>query len=341
MPRRPRRDTPGSWHHVVNRAIGRRTMFETAADAAYFLSLVARQVRAGRIAVVAYSILSTHFHLLLISLRGELAVAMKEIENRYVRWFNRTRRRDGTLVRGRYASRRVDSDSYRRAAIAYIDRNAVEARIQDDPRRHAYASAAHYARARGPRWLSRDWVEAYVRRQCARSHYVPADYMTVFHRQTSESALGWSELVHQSATRRRDRTDRILRFTPARVLRWMRAKARLADGTAPCLPLVDPAAVRAAVSQVRAELGALRIAPRRQAHEGWGVLEAALLRDLCACTSAAIAAVLDRTPSVVRYALGLHRAALDADPAYRAAATGVFGRALQLCHGADFLRTVP
>ena len=45
MPRNPRFDEPGCLHHVVNRGIARRTVFETRADERYFLSRARRQGR--------------------------------------------------------------------------------------------------------------------------------------------------------------------------------------------------------------------------------------------------------------------------------------------------------
>ena len=104
MARQPRHDDPGSWHHVMNRALARRSLFETSEDIRFFLACVARAVRRGQIEVHAWCILTTHFHMLVRSPKGELSAAMRRIQNRYVRHFNRKRRRDGTLVRGRYRS---------------------------------------------------------------------------------------------------------------------------------------------------------------------------------------------------------------------------------------------
>ena len=48
MVRADRRDTPGSWHHVVNRGVARRSVFEDRADFRFFLP---RLARVGRLAV--------------------------------------------------------------------------------------------------------------------------------------------------------------------------------------------------------------------------------------------------------------------------------------------------
>ena len=91
----------------MNRAVGKRTLFEDKKDIRLFLACVARSVRRGEIRVHAYVIMTTHFHLLLESVKGELDVAMRRIESEYVMAFNRRHGRDGPLVRGRFRSKLV------------------------------------------------------------------------------------------------------------------------------------------------------------------------------------------------------------------------------------------
>ncbi len=55
MTRRSRRDVPGSWHHVINRGIARRTVFEGREDMKYFQSRLPREFRRGRIEVQVFS----------------------------------------------------------------------------------------------------------------------------------------------------------------------------------------------------------------------------------------------------------------------------------------------
>jgi hypothetical protein len=47
----------------MNRGISRRTVFEDVCDVRYFLSCLARAIRAGWIEVHAYCLMTTHFHL--------------------------------------------------------------------------------------------------------------------------------------------------------------------------------------------------------------------------------------------------------------------------------------
>ena len=77
MARRNRRDRPGSWHHVVNRGIAKRPLFEDKSDVRYFLSRLALEVRRGRLEIHAFCVLTTHFHLL-VRTDASLVKALKQ-----------------------------------------------------------------------------------------------------------------------------------------------------------------------------------------------------------------------------------------------------------------------
>ena len=125
MGRHARFDAPGAWHHVMNRGIAKRTLFENELDIRTFLSRLALTVRVGKLEVHSYCVLTTHFHLLLRSPEEQLSSALQVIQNSYSRWFNRSRKRDGPLYRGRFRSKRVDSEDYRLNLVRYIDENAA------------------------------------------------------------------------------------------------------------------------------------------------------------------------------------------------------------------------
>ena len=160
----------------MNRGLARRAMFENDADVRYFLSGLARAVRRGDLEVHAWCVLATHFHLLVRSPRARLSAALQQIQNRYVRYFNRDRRRDGALVRGRFLSRPVDSLRYRRLLVGYIDANPVRAGLCRDARDYRWCSAHQYAHRDGPPWLYRAWVEAVVAEASASGRFEPRDY---------------------------------------------------------------------------------------------------------------------------------------------------------------------
>lgn len=142
----------------MNRGLARRTAFESAADVRAFLALLAREVRAHKIAIHAFCVMTTHFHLLAQSVDGELGPTIGRVLNGYVRRFNRGRRRDGSLFRGRFRSRPVTTETYRRVLVRYIDLNPVQARLVECPVDYPHGSAQPHVQPVGSPWLERHWI---------------------------------------------------------------------------------------------------------------------------------------------------------------------------------------
>lgn len=240
MSRRVRQDEPGAWHHVMNRGIARRSIVENRRDARYFLSQLARAIRAGWFEVHAYTILTTHFHMLIKSTTGEMWRGMRRLENGYVRWFNRAHRRDGSLLRGRFYSKRIESDHYWKTVVRYIDLNAVSARISFGKGIYPYCSAYHYARSSGPPWLSRYEVESMVRCISRNQTYRSSDYVTYFGTGLSSVESKLVEARHNLGIEDQASLDDLIGAAPNKVRAWMKRKALLADGTSPGLPIAEP-----------------------------------------------------------------------------------------------------
>jgi REP element-mobilizing transposase RayT len=270
----------------MNRGIARRTLFETERDIRYFLSRVARTVRDGQLEVHAFCVLTTHFHMLVRSPSGELAQAMQRIQNEYVRWFNRSRRRDGTLYRGRYCSRPVRTLAYQHVLVRYIDANPVGAGLTPDPRLYPHGSARWYARESGPIWLERTWIEsrACAIGQCDR--YRPEDYALAFGGSASSKCDRLVERRLQLPATAADPLDDLLGAATERVASWLRRKAALADGTDVGLPVCDGASVHDLVSRTRRTRGAWMVQCSRRSTDAWPQVLVALQRDLCAATFA-------------------------------------------------------
>jgi len=307
MGQRHRCDYPGSWHHVVNRGIAKRPLFEDRADVRYFLSRLAREVRRGRIEVHAYCVMTTHFHALVRSPIGELSEAMRRSQNEYSRFFNRRHKRDGTLVRGRFLSRAVDSLLYRRNVVRYIDRNPVKAGLVSCAWEYPWSSAAHYVRGRGPIWLERSWTEAWVRGGNGSGAFTPAGYRQVVGRRPTEGSMTVVEERLSAAQMANGEIDNLVHAAPRAVQRWMAKKAQLADGTRPGEPVCDANSIRLAVEAARNSVGEWRVAPNSRTMDGWAIAEAGLLRDLACLTIERASRVTGSSSSKVRRRVEIHR----------------------------------
>ncbi len=313
MPRISRQDEPGRWHHVFNRAIARRTLFERPEDYRFFLASLARAVRRGEIEVHAYCLMGTHYHLLLRSPDGRMAEAMHRVQLAYSRWFNRSRRRDGSLVRGRYGSKPVRSLNYRRILVRYIDLNPCSARLAQTPSMYEWGSARHYSRSTGPPWLERKWVEAEVASEGGSGHFCPERYEeTLAVRRPAELCqLVEARMAHGDCD---DPLDDIVSAASPSTRRWMVRKAILADGTRPGLPLLSISRLERIIEQRRHEPWV--VSRGRSERDGWSVAHVGLGRDLCGQTLRNLAHRLSASETKVRRLYAIHRAELDEDTAY-------------------------
>lgn len=316
---------------MMNRAIARRTLFESRADIEVFVAALAEAVEKGLLRVHAFTVLATHFHLLVESPVGALASAMRHLQLTYVRHFNRARRRDGPLVRGRFMSKRVDSMAYRTTLVAYIDMNAPAARIVASADLYPHCSAHHYARATsGPAWLTRDWVEGLVCAAAGIDAYRPSCYAEAFwHGFTNE---------HHEVVRRRledprpltEPLDDLVTGSDAAVRRWMMRKARLADGTAPGMVIVAQAHVDSA-------LAAFGDVPYRGGHTGpaaqpttWA--RVLLLRRLCGLRIAEVASAMSYSTASANTAIARASRAMDEDESFASAVSAIAHDALRRCY---------
>jgi REP element-mobilizing transposase RayT len=248
MPRRLRTDEPGAWHHVMNRGISKRTLFETPRDVRCFLACLAAAVRTGDVEVHAYAVLPNHFHLLVRSPKGRLSAAMQRSQDLYARWFNRTRMRDGPLFRGRFVNRLIGDEAYWGAVLRYIDLNPVEAGLASHPCQYPHGSARHYARRRGPPWLARQEVEGCFRRSRERP-YDPRDYVA-FAAEGLPAGIRWmvEKRLEPGALAREEPLRDLLPPTGTRVRDWMERKALRAGERGAGWTFLAPETLRAVLA---------------------------------------------------------------------------------------------
>ena len=328
-----RHDEPGAWHHLMNRGIGHRTMFDTDQDARGFLALVARAAHEGLLCPVAFCLLPTHFHLLAWSPEGRIAKAMQHLEGVYGRGFNRLRGRDGGLVRARYRSKLVQSDTYRRALVGYIDQNPVDAKLVVDPRDYPHGSARLYARASGPAWLSRDWLEKFACQYSGLPVFCAEAYDRTFGGSGRATRSQWIRSVLDGGGADDASLDALILATPEHVRGWMDARAMLADGARRTTPVTDAESVTAAIAEASAAEPDWTIRPRGRRRPAWTILAVGLLQDVAGLTLRQIGVRLSMSASVASDLSAEHRRILREDDAYASAAASLVRSAIDRCHG--------
>ena len=141
MARLPRYVFPGQPQHVIQRGNNRTPIFVLQSDYFFFRSWLTAACKRYRCSVHAYVLMTNHVHLLITPLSASgIGKVMQSVGRRYVRYFNDTHGRTGSLWEGRYRATLVDSNRYLLACYHYIELNPVRSGQVDHPREYPWSS---------------------------------------------------------------------------------------------------------------------------------------------------------------------------------------------------------
>src|SRR5690606_37782237 len=116
-------------------------IFTEFQDYHLFLKVLREGAVRGKCCIHAYVLMTNHIHLLLTTAmeRGVVEL-MHHIGRRYVRYFNTSHHRTGTLWEGRYKAALVKSGNYFLTCMRYIELNPVRAGLVAHPRNYRWSS---------------------------------------------------------------------------------------------------------------------------------------------------------------------------------------------------------
>ena len=128
MARLPRVCLPDIPQHIIQRGNNRQLCFASDEDCAAYVYWLAEASKKYRVAIHAWIFMTNHVHLLATSkTRDGLSKMMQVVGRHYVRYFNHSYRRTGTLWEGRFKSCVVDAEDYLLVCQRYIELNPVRA----------------------------------------------------------------------------------------------------------------------------------------------------------------------------------------------------------------------
>ena len=155
MARLPRLTLPGFPHHVIQRGNNRQAIFQAAPDYQTLIHLLAENAIKFEVDIHAYVLMSNHFHLLLTPQTEDgLPHLLQAVGRSYVRYFNGSQKRSGTLWEGRYKSTLIQTDRYLLACMAYMDLNPVRAGLVSQARDYPWSSFGHYTGQRTEKFIT-------------------------------------------------------------------------------------------------------------------------------------------------------------------------------------------
>lgn len=145
MARLPRLSLAGYPHHALQRGNNGQPIFLASADYAMWLGLLEENAKKFAVAVHAYVLMPNHFHILATPHAGEgLPKMMQALGRSYVRYFNDSQKRTGTLWEGRYKSTLVQAERYLLPCMAYLDLHPVRSGLAANAPDYAWSSHRHY-----------------------------------------------------------------------------------------------------------------------------------------------------------------------------------------------------
>ena len=105
----------------------------------------------------AYCLMTTHYHLAIETVEGNLSQGMRHLNGVYTQASNRRHRRFGHLFQGRFKGILVDRDAYLLELTRYVVLNPVRAGMVDAPEQWPWSSyRAMIGAAPAPKWLAVD-----------------------------------------------------------------------------------------------------------------------------------------------------------------------------------------
>jgi len=166
MARLPRICLPDIPQHVIQRGNNRQACFGSDEDYAAYAHWLEEYARKFRVAIHAWVFMTNHVHLLLTPETDDgVSRLMQTLGRKYVRYFNYTYKRSGTLWEGRFKSCVVEAENYLLLCQRYIELNPVRAGMVEAPGDYTWSSY----RANGLGQPARFWAPHSVYQQLGKT----------------------------------------------------------------------------------------------------------------------------------------------------------------------------
>ncbi len=123
----------GGTYHVMSNGARDEMIFRCDSDRAMFLLILARVVARLGWVCMSYTLLGTHFHLLVRTPNPDLDIGMQRLKSAYALAFNRRYGGRGALFRERYAAVVIETEAQLVRAHGYLALNARRAGLVPKP----------------------------------------------------------------------------------------------------------------------------------------------------------------------------------------------------------------
>ena len=120
MARPLRIEYPGAVYHVTSRGNEKKPVFRDDIDRENFLNTLQHVNKRYNWICHAYCLMTNHYHLLIETPDGNLALGMRQLNGVYTQLFNKRHGRTGHLFQGRYKAILIQKDSHLLEVCRYV-----------------------------------------------------------------------------------------------------------------------------------------------------------------------------------------------------------------------------
>lgn len=162
MARKPRIESSDGLYHVLNRGNYRSYIFKNEGAKEAFEKTLFEACARNSWELLAYCLLSNHFHLCLATPQGNLSEGMRWLQATYAIRSNRFRRKRGHLFQGRFKSLIVEPGDYLSELVDYIHLNPLRAGLMDSAKlaKYRWSSLYHFPKRKTrPEFLKASWMD--------------------------------------------------------------------------------------------------------------------------------------------------------------------------------------
>lgn len=128
-------------YHITQRGNYRQKVFQDDRDRLKYLSWINFYSKKFKLALIGYCLMNNHVHFIAVPKKEDsLARVFSSAHARYSQYFNRKKEVAGHLWQGRFFSCLLD-EPYFMAALRYVERNPVRAKMVEKPWEWKWSSA--------------------------------------------------------------------------------------------------------------------------------------------------------------------------------------------------------
>ncbi|MFQ5329858.1 MAG: transposase [Thermodesulfobacteriota bacterium] len=140
MARPLRIEYEGALYHVTSRGNAREPIYKDDEDRKTFLDTFQKVIKRYNWIAHAYCLMNNHYHLVIETPDGNLSKGMRQLNGVYTQAYNRSHKRVGHLLQGRYKAVVIQKESHLLEVCRYVVLNPVRAKAVKNPEEWEWSS---------------------------------------------------------------------------------------------------------------------------------------------------------------------------------------------------------